>query len=257
MPDERDDGHPALRALLTIGRTARHASVDAVIDLYLEQAVSLTGSRIGFFHFVDEGEQTVRLHTWSRATREVCQVAERGTVYPVSQAGVWLDALRWHRPVIHNDYAGLTERHGLPEGHVPLVREMVVPVLEETGAVAVMGVGNRPTPYTEQDATQLALLAENAWLIIRRRQVEEQREELIRQLEEALASVKRLSGLVPICASCKRVRDDQGFWQQVEAYVTERTEAQFSHGLCPACSASFYEELRAVAEARDAPPPGA
>jgi DNA-binding response OmpR family regulator len=57
----------------------------------------------------------------------------------------------------------------------------------------------------------------------------------VRELEEALASVKQLSGLLPICSYCKKVRDDRNYWQQVEAYVTEHSQAKFSHSICPDC----------------------
>ena len=63
------------------------------------------------------------------------------------------------------------------------------------------------------------------------------------QLESALANVKLLSGLIPICASCKKIRDDQGFWLQVEAYVAAHSEATFSHGICPDCARELYPEL--------------
>jgi len=68
-----------------------------------------------------------------------------------------------------------------------------------------------------------------------RHRMETEREALIHQLQTALAQVKALSGLLPICAECKKVRDDGGYWSQVEAYIEERTEARFSHGLCPIC----------------------
>jgi hypothetical protein len=57
----------------------------------------------------------------------------------------------------------------------------------------------------------------------------------IAQLEDALANIKTLSGLIPICAGCKKIRDDEGFWTQVESYVAERTSAEFTHGMCPDC----------------------
>lgn len=63
----------------------------------------------------------------------------------------------------------------------------------------------------------------------------------IRDLEEALARVKQLSGLLPICAYCKKVRDDQNYWQQVESYVGQHSEARFSHGICPDC---YQKEVR-------------
>jgi len=51
-----------------------------------------------------------------------------------------------------------------------------------------------------------------------------------------------LSGMLPICAGCKRIRDDGGYWNEIERYVTQRSEASFSHGICPECAKSFYEE---------------
>lgn len=71
---------------------------------------------------------------------------------------------------------------------------------------------------------------------------EAEREALITRLQKALEDVKTLRGIVPICASCKRVRDDEGYWKQVESYVTEHTEAQFSHGVCPECARRLYPE---------------
>jgi hypothetical protein len=65
----------------------------------------------------------------------------------------------------------------------------------------------------------------------------EERERLIVELKRALAEVKTLSGILPICAWCKKVRNDKGYWQQVEVYVRDHSEAQFSHGICPACEA--------------------
>jgi methyl-accepting chemotaxis protein len=75
-----------------------------------------------------------------------------------------------------------------------------------------------------------------------RKRAEAEREELIRELQGALARVKQLSGLLPICASCKKIRDDKGYWTQIEAYVRDRSEAEFSHGICPECEEKLYPE---------------
>jgi PAS domain S-box-containing protein len=78
--------------------------------------------------------------------------------------------------------------------------------------------------------------------ITARRRAEQEREQVIAQLQEALANVKTLSGLVPICASCKKIRDDQGYWQQVEHYVAEHSQAEFTHGICPDCMRRLYPD---------------
>jgi PAS domain S-box-containing protein len=76
--------------------------------------------------------------------------------------------------------------------------------------------------------------------VTERKQMAAERERIIAELKEALASVKTLRGLIPICASCKKIRDDQGYWSQVEVYVRDRSEAQFSHGICPDCRQKIY-----------------
>jgi hypothetical protein len=63
------------------------------------------------------------------------------------------------------------------------------------------------------------------------------------ELQAALAKVKVLSGLLPICASCKKIRDDQGYWHQVEVYIRDHSEVEFSHGICPSCAQKLYPEF--------------
>lgn len=76
-----------------------------------------------------------------------------------------------------------------------------------------------------------------------RRQAEAERERLIQELQEALTQVKTLSGLLPICASCKRIRDEHGTWNQFELYIRDRSNADFSHGICPDCTRRLYPDL--------------
>ena len=78
--------------------------------------------------------------------------------------------------------------------------------------------------------------------ITMRRALEEERERLIAELQDSLDNIKTLKGLVPICSSCKKIRDDKGYWKQVEEYVAEHTEADFSHGLCDECAHKLYPE---------------
>lgn len=76
-----------------------------------------------------------------------------------------------------------------------------------------------------------------------RRTAEEAREKLIRDLRDALDKIKTLRGLLPICASCKKIRDDKGYWNQIETYIQSHTEADFSHGICPECAERLYPEF--------------
>jgi hypothetical protein len=73
-----------------------------------------------------------------------------------------------------------------------------------------------------------------------RKQVEKEREQLINELQEALVNVKTLSGLLPICANCKKIRDDKGYWNNLEGYIQTHSEVKFSHGMCSECSDELY-----------------
>ena len=75
-----------------------------------------------------------------------------------------------------------------------------------------------------------------------RKQQEEEREKLIQELQTALSEIRKLSGMLPICASCKKIRDDKGYWQQVEAYISTHSEVRFSHSVCPECARKLYPE---------------
>jgi hypothetical protein len=79
--------------------------------------------------------------------------------------------------------------------------------------------------------------------ITERKRIEAERERLITELQSAIEQIKTLRGIVPICASCKNIRDDKGYWEQVEAYVSRHTEAQFSHSICPDCMKILYPEF--------------
>jgi PAS domain S-box-containing protein len=76
--------------------------------------------------------------------------------------------------------------------------------------------------------------------ITERNHAEKGREKILKALQEALENVKTLSGLLPICAHCKKIRDDQGYWNQIEGYIQKHSDAQFSHGMCPECSDELY-----------------
>lgn len=76
----------------------------------------------------------------------------------------------------------------------------------------------------------------------------------VRELEDALSRVKRLQGLLPICSYCKKIRNDDNYWQQVEAYISERSEAEFSHGICPGCFTQFVEPELGRLRAESRPP---
>jgi chromosome condensin MukBEF ATPase and DNA-binding subunit MukB len=97
---------------------------------------------------------------------------------------------------------------------------------------------------SELDAANRRLVQE----IEERKHTEAEKEQLIAQLQKAMQDVKVLSGFLPICASCKKIRDDTGYWRQIEEYISTHSSALFSHGICPDCAKKlypgFHEELQ-------------
>jgi YesN/AraC family two-component response regulator len=79
--------------------------------------------------------------------------------------------------------------------------------------------------------------------VTKRREAEEKTKKLIQQLQDALAKVKLLSGLITICTSCKKIWNDKGFWEQIELYISTHSEADFTHGVCPDCAKKIYPDI--------------
>ncbi len=101
--------------------------------------------------------------------------------------------------------------------------------------------------YRQEMASRQRLLEEEKRLLNQqveeRLRAEQEKEAVIAQLQQALEEVRTLQGMVPICIHCKKIRDDVGFWQKIEQYIEARTEARFSHGLCPSCAKRLYPDL--------------
>ena len=79
--------------------------------------------------------------------------------------------------------------------------------------------------------------------VVERKRAEAKREKILADLQDALADVKALSGLLPICAHCKKIRDDGGYWNQIEEYIKDHSEADFSHSVCPECMKKHFPDI--------------
>ena len=116
------------------------------------------------------------------------------------------------------------------------VREMVIERQRGDNVIAELHVVE--TRWCDEEAYLVSLhdITERKW-------AEAERERLIVELQDALDKIRTLKGLLPICASCKKIRDDQGYWQEVEVYVSSHTDADFTHGICPDCAEKLYPDF--------------
>jgi len=176
-------------------------SLDETIQCALDEAEALTDSKIAFFHFVDDDQLSLRLQTWSTNTLATqCTASGKGSHYPVEDAGVWAECLRELRPVIHNDYASLSAKKGLPEGHAPVVRELTVPVIREGRVKIIVGVGNKPTDYDEEDLATVVRLADLTFDLV-----------LVKRTEQELQdSEQRYRSLVSALSEGVLLQDENG-----------------------------------------------
>jgi PAS domain S-box-containing protein len=170
---ERKRTEEVAAARLRLLEYAPSHSLEDVLAATLDGLEGLTGSRIGFYHFLEPDQRTLSLQAWStRTLRELCTAEGRGRHYGVDEAGVWVDCVRQRQPVIHNDYAALPHRRGLPPGHAPVSRELVVPIFRGGSIVAILGVGNKPTDYLPSDVELVSRFADLAWDIAERKRAE-------------------------------------------------------------------------------------
>ena len=179
-----------LEALLRLDQMSE-ASLQEITGFALEEAVRLTKSKIGYLAFMSEDESVLTMHSWSKTAMTECAIIDKPIVYPVQTTGLWGEAVRQRKPVITNDYAAPSSlKKGYPQGHVPVLRHMNVPVFEGKRIVVVAGVGNKEEPYDESDVRQLTLLMRGMWKLIRRKQIED-------ALRDSEVRLRQIIDLVP------------------------------------------------------------
>ncbi|HEX2768653.1 MAG TPA: CheR family methyltransferase, partial [Geobacteraceae bacterium] len=167
---------------------AANMSLGDMLQMTLDEIETQTGSGVGFYHFFEADQETLSLQKWSTNTlRNMCSAEGEGSHYPISQAGVWVDCVHERRPVVHNNYATLPHRKGMPPGHAPVIREMVIPILRDDRIVAIIGVGNKLTDYNATDIEIASLLGDFSWEIVERKRAEVE----LRQAKEAAEAANR------------------------------------------------------------------
>jgi PAS domain S-box-containing protein len=156
-----------LQIRLALFEFAPGHTLEELLKKTLDEIGELTGSPIGFYHFVEPDQKTLSLQTWStRTEKEFCAASGKGSHYSIDKAGVWVDCVHQRRAVVHNDYHALPHRKGLPPGHAPVTRELAVPIIRSGLVVAILGIGNKPTNYTDDDLAIVTNLADISYAVV-------------------------------------------------------------------------------------------
>lgn len=254
-----------LRARLRLSDIGRMGRIDPLMTEVLDIAERLTASTIGFFHFVDDDQQTLTLQAWSTNTlANMCKAEAKGLHYPVAEAGLWADCLREARPIILNDYDAATTKRGMPEGHAPVTRLLAVPVRGESGFTAVIGVGNKAKDYDQEDLDLVGELATIAMDLVNWLRAEDGQRRLAAALAETArqwtAAVNSVGDGIALLDRDNRLVRANAAYYQLTGYSAERLVGRQVHCLtdldaglpdCPVCNAFQNESAHFTLEADD------
>jgi GAF domain-containing protein len=147
-----------------------------------------------------------------------------------------------HKTVFENDFMKSDWIKYMPARHVVLHNVMFVPLNLEGKTVGIMGLANKQNDFNQEDAEIASVFGDLAAIALENSRYIELLTEKTNALEKAMSELKTLRGIIPICMHCKGIRDDQGDWNQLEAYISEHSDAHFSHGLCDKCLEKYYPD---------------
>jgi len=167
------------------------------LDHALNEVIKLANSKIGYIYFYSEQKRQFTLNTWSHDVMKECSVAKPQTIYDLDKTGIWGEAVRQRQPILLNDFQSHNPlKRGVPEGHVILRRFLTVPIFNDGAIVAVVGVANKESDYTDADVMQLTLFMDSVWKIASRKRAEEEKTKLEVQLQHSqkLEAVGQLAG---------------------------------------------------------------
>jgi len=182
---ERIKNEKIMRLRVDLWEYSTNHTVIELMTKSLDAIEAITDSKIGFFHLVNDEKKSLVLKAWSTRTKaDFCKAEGEDMHYPLENAGVWADCVRTRKPVIHNDFKLVTGKKGMPEGHAEVIRELVVPVIQADKVEAVLGVGNKPSKYSELDVQLVENIAGLVWTIVWQKQASEEINKLNSQLSE-------------------------------------------------------------------------
>jgi PAS domain S-box-containing protein len=163
-----------LDAQLRLGAYAFTSSIQKFMQKVVDEAESLTESKIGFFHLVDDDGNAILLQAWSSNTlANMCTMDAANLHYPIEEAGMWAEAARDGQPHIYNDYANHPLMRELPEGHAAITRFISMPILENGKVLSILGVGNKASDYDARDVDTINQLLVNVTEIFLRKRAED------------------------------------------------------------------------------------
>jgi GAF domain-containing protein len=159
---------------------------------------------------------------------------------PMPIRGLRATAYETSRAVYENDFMGSPWLDFLPDGHVAMANVMFAPLNLDGKTVGIMGMANKPGDFTDEDADIASIFGDLAAIALENSRHIDLLSEKTAALEKALSEIRTLKGILPICMHCKGIRDDRGYWNQLEKYIADHSDVTFSHGICEKCMEKFH-----------------
>ncbi len=229
-----------LSALMSASRAVlKHRDFAEAARVIFDQARLITGARSGYVALLSEdGEENELL--FLEAGGMPCSVNPH---LPMPIRGLREVAYRENRTVYDNEFMQSHWVEFMPEGHVVLRNVMFAPLVVEGRTVGIIGLANKEGDFSDRDADMASLFGEFAAIALVNSRNLEQLNTTVNDLKESLNEIKMLQGMIPVCCNCQKIRDDQGYWGKVDAYISKHSHADVTHGICPECAEKLYPGL--------------
>ena len=215
-------------------------SFEKTARLIFDEVIGVIGAKAGYVALLsDNGEENEVL--FLEAGGDPCNVDPN---LPMPVRGLRAEAYRENVTVYDNDFQHGDYVEFMPEGHVEMINVMFAPLSIKDKVVGVIGIANKNSDFTSRDADIASLFGKLAAIALQNSRNLEKLTLIIEQLENTSKEVKHLQGIIPICSRCKQIRDDHGLWNQLEQYLTEHSDALFSHSYCPKCTEELEKQIK-------------
>lgn len=209
-------------------------SAREIFDLCRE----MTGAKSGYVALLnDDGSENEVL--FLEAGGMPCDVDPE---LPMPVRGLREHAYRTHMAAYDNDFMHSEWVEYMPDGHVEMKNVMFAPLNLDGKTVGIIGLANKEGDFTKDDADIAETMGELASIALQNSRYLDQLHGKNTELQRAMDEIKTLRGIIPICMYCKEIRDDAGYWNQLEEYLCRHTDAQLSHGICDKCFEKLYPD---------------
>lgn len=214
---KRKSAENIMKARLRLLEFANSHTMEELLMATLDEIEALTGSTIGFYHFLEPDQKSLLLQNWSTNTlQNMCTAEGKGSHYDIANAGVWVDCVLERRPVIHKNYDSLPHRKGMPEGHAPVINELIVPVFRGNLITAIIGTGNKIDDFDENDIEIVSQLGDLSWDIAERM-----------RSEETLQHSEKRKTLLNKIATIFLTTPDEEMYSEIMSLILELTKSKF------------------------------